>query len=84
MSLHKMLFRLTLEEREEKMATNGKVKLNDRHIKELIEKGKKQNSKLCFDDITTLIGTLEDFSPNDYEKIMEAINEAGKGNIWYC
>lgn len=59
------------------MATNGKVKLNDRHIKELIEKGKKQNSKLCFDDITTLIGTLEDFSPNDYEKIMEAINEAG-------
>ena len=53
-----------------------KVKLNDNHIKELLEKGKKQNNKLCFADITDMIAGLEDFSPKDYEKVMAAVNKA--------
>ena len=53
-----------------------KVKLNDNHIKELLEKGKKQNDKLCFADITDMIAGLEDFSPKDYEKVMAAVNKA--------
>ncbi|MGM9529529.1 MAG: RNA polymerase sigma factor RpoD/SigA [Phascolarctobacterium sp.] len=53
-----------------------KVKLNDNHIKELLEKGKKQNNKLCFADITDMIAGLEDFSPKDYEKVMASVNKA--------
>ena len=53
-----------------------KVKLNAEHIDMLIEKGKKQNNKLCFDDITNLIAGLENFTPRDYDKIMEAVGKA--------
>ncbi|MGM9582792.1 MAG: hypothetical protein ACI3WU_03635, partial [Phascolarctobacterium sp.] len=41
-----------------------------------MEKGKGQNSKLCFADITDMIAGLEDFSPKDYEKVMAAVNKA--------
>lgn len=57
------------------MSSNAVVKLNIHHIDELIEKGKKQNNKLSFADITDLIATLKDFTPKDYEKIMLAINK---------
>lgn len=63
-----------LREREI-MSSNAVVKLNIHHIDELIEKGKKQNNKLSFADITDLIATLKDFTPKDYEKIMLAINK---------
>lgn len=52
------------------------VKLNNNHIDALIQKGKKQNDKLCFADITDLIATLENFQPKDYEKIMSAVKKA--------
>lgn len=57
------------------MSSNAVVKLNIHHIDALIEKGKKQNNKLGFTDITDLIATLKDFTPKDYEKIMLAINK---------
>lgn len=58
------------------MTTSVMVKLNDSHIKALLAKGKKQNNKLCFADITDLIATIENFTPQDYEKMMAAVNEA--------
>ncbi|MEE1193183.1 MAG: sigma-70 family RNA polymerase sigma factor [Phascolarctobacterium sp.] len=57
-------------------ADSKKVKLNDDHVKALLEKGKQQNNKLCFADVTDMIATLADFSPKDYEKVMQAINKA--------
>lgn len=42
-----------------------------------MSKGKEQNNKLCFADITDMIATLADFSPKDYEKVMAAVNKAG-------
>ncbi len=58
------------------MTEAKKVTLNDNHIKALIEKGKQQNDKLCFADITNFVATLANFTPKDYEKIMFGINKA--------
>ena len=41
-----------------------------------MDKGRGQNNKLCFADITDMIAGLEDFSPKDYEKVMAAVNKA--------
>ena len=57
-------------------AAEKKVKLNDNHIKALIEKGTRQNNKLCFADITDMIATLENFTPKDYEKVMASVTKA--------
>ena len=57
-------------------AVEKKVKLCESHIKALIEKGTRQNNKLCFADITDLIATLENFTPKDYEKVMAAVTKA--------
>ena len=62
---------------EEIITADGKkVKLNDDHIKSLIEKGQQQNNKLCFADITDMIAGLDNFTPKDYEKVMGAVNKA--------
>ena len=62
---------------EEIITADGKkLKLNDEHIKELVAKGKRQNNKLCFADITDMIAALENFTPKDYEKVMAAVNKA--------
>lgn len=53
-----------------------KAKLDDKHIGSLVEKGKLQNCKLCFADVTDLVATLADFTPKDYEKIMAALTKA--------
>ena len=58
------------------MAEGNNVKLCDTHILELLEKGKRQNNKLCFNDITDMVAALKDFTPKDYEKVMAAINKA--------
>ena len=57
-------------------AVEKKVKLCESHIKALIEKGTRQNNKLCFADITDMIATLENFTPKDYEKVMAAVTKA--------
>ena len=57
-------------------AESKKVKLSDEHIKKLLEKGKQQNNKLCFADVTDMIAGLADFSTKDYDKVMLAINKA--------
>ena len=57
-------------------AVEKKVKLCESHIKALIEKGARQNNKLCFADITDMIATLENFTPKDYEKVMAAVTKA--------
>ena len=57
-------------------AVEKKVKLWESHIKALIEKGTRQNNKLCFADITDMIATLENFTPKDYEKVMAAVTKA--------
>ena len=56
-------------------AESKKVKLSDEHIKKLLEKGKQQNNKLCFADVTDMIAGLADFSTKDYDKVMLAINK---------
>ena len=62
---------------EEIITAYGKgVKLSEAHIKELLEKGKKQNNKLCFADITDMIAALQDFTPKDYDKVMAEVNKA--------
>lgn len=53
-----------------------KEKLKDTQIKTLLEKGKLQNGKLSFDDITAMIAEVADFSPADYERVMEEVSLA--------
>ena len=61
-------------------AESKKVKLSEEHIKKLLEKGKQQNNKLCFADVTDMIAGLADFSTKDYDKVMLAINKIGRAS----
>lgn len=57
------------------MATTKKAAtgITPEQLSSLINKGKQQNNKLTFEDITTFATTIDNFAPSDFGKVMEQI-----------
>ena len=57
------------------MTTNNNklTGITPEQLTSLINKGKRQNNKLTFEDITTFATTMENFAQDDFGKVMEEL-----------